>query len=240
MGVIIAGPCSWIEPSQEKSIKDTAGALLNLSVNNNLEIWFRCKLWLGGTTPEKFAVGVEEAGLPSLHKIEEIMPTGTEIQTPYQMDYCRGLSYIWVGARSSQNYGLLKYACLFPGNVLVKRHPGMTLDEIIGVYDICEQIYKKKIYIIERGINTFDRKPESRWTPDFKGIIQLKQLRPDIFERTFVDVSHSVSDKAYIPDVYNAFKAIGVENYMVECTIDGKSKTDCGQVMSIDELEGML
>ena len=99
----------------------------------------------------------------------------------------------------------------------------------------------KMPYIIERGINTFDRQPDSRWSPDLKGIIRVKNERPDIFSRLVVDCSHSVGRKEYSGDVYRAFKAIGVQHFMFECSIaPEKSKTDKGQILSIEELEEIL
>ena len=169
------------------------------------------------------------------------MPSGTEIHVPQQIGLCKGLDYIWIGARNSSNYSLLSHLKWFDGMVLIKRNPGMTIDELIGIYDICIKQYGlKSVYLIERGINTFDRIPVSRWTPDLKGVIRIKDERPDIFERLIVDVSHSLGQKQWIDDTYKAFKVIGVNHFMFECTMSGKSKTDSGQMLSVAELKKIL
>jgi 3-deoxy-D-arabino-heptulosonate 7-phosphate (DAHP) synthase len=123
---------------------------------------------------------------------------------------------------------------------MIKRGFGMTADEAIGIYDLCEKKFGKQIYLIDRGIVTFDRHPVSRWSPDLKGVLWIKNERPDIFSRLVIDCSHSVFDKRMVGDVYRAFRAVGVEHFMFECTIDGKSLTDQAHMLSVAELADIL
>ena len=110
----------------------------------------------------------------------------------------------------------------------------------IPLYDIILKLYKRKAYIIERGEVNFDRLVDSRWSPDLKGSIRIKQERPDIFDRLIIDCSHSVGRKEYVRDTYQAFKAIGVKHFMFECSIDGKSETDQRQMLSVKKLQDIL
>jgi 3-deoxy-D-arabino-heptulosonate 7-phosphate (DAHP) synthase len=241
--MILAGPCSYINKNQERQIFKTADALNKIKFDLKIDLWFRCKLYLGGTSPEKFKIGIEEKGIRTLRVIQKYLPTGTEIQTISQLIDCFDFDYIWLGARNAQNYGLLKEICeVWPKGkpIFIKRNPGMTIKEIIGLYDIIDKIYKKEVYIIDRGILTFDRQSDSRWSPDLKGIIQIKNERPDIFNKLMMDCSHSVGRKEYIKDTYNAFKAIGCKNFMFECTENGKSLTDQIQMLSTEELKNIL
>ncbi len=232
--MIIAGPCSYVDYSDREEIVKTARVL------ENTVDWFRCKLWLGGTRPDRYVRGIRSKGLPTLESINDFLPVMTEIQTEKHINKCKNLNGIWIGARSAQNYGLLEIAMDFKGEVFVKRGFGMTTDELIGLYDICKEIHKRKIYIIDRGINTFDRRPDSRWMPDIRNAIELKKKRPDVFDKLVIDCSHSIGKKNYIEDVYKSFYSIGCKHFMFECTYSGDSKTDKEQMLSVQELKCIL
>ena len=241
--MIFAGNCLYVDESDSDSVYDTAQSLLDFALETNIETLFRCKLFGGGTSPNKYQAGIGSKGIRTLREINEFIPTGTEVHNLNHIGHAilSGLDYIWVGARNCQNYSLLEDLKAFEGMILIKRSPGMTIDELIGLYDICKDIHKlNDVYMVERGINTFDRLDWSRWSPDLKGVIRLKHQRPEIFERLVVDCSHSVGEKLFIDDTYKAFKAIGVEHFMFECTIDGKSKTDSNHMLSVDELKEIL
>jgi 3-deoxy-7-phosphoheptulonate synthase len=240
--MIFAGPCSYLDISQKQEIIDTATQLKKIKVDNDIDIRFRAKIYCGGTSPVKWFAGIEDEGIPTLEEINKyLMPVGTEVQTPDHANKCCNLSYIWVGARNCQNYGLLKAIKRFPGDILIKRNPGMTIDEMIGLSDIMEQVHERKVYMIERGINTFDRTAESRWSVDLKGAIRLGHERPDIFERLIVDLSHSTGKKEHIYDTYAAFQAIGVKHYMIEVMANPElSETDKDQILSTEEFKNLI
>jgi len=233
--MVIAGSCLYIDKTDEKQIINTAKALRGI-----VDV-FRCKLIGGGTSPKKYTEGIGYEGLNTLLYIQKKwMPVATEIQTCDNLLDFQKLDWLWLGCRNSQNYELLKELYFYDNKFILKRGTNMTIDETIGLYDIMDKVHGKRVYIIERGINTFDRLTDSRWSPDLKGVIRLKNERPDIFKRLIIDCSHSVGKKEYIADTYKAFKAIGVNHYMFECTIDGKSKTDSRQMLSVKELRGIL
>lgn len=234
--MIIAGPCLFKNDEDTKEIYDTAKELVGIA-----DI-FRCKIWGGGTQPDKFIKGIGEEGLKTLDYINHyIMPVMTEIQTPDHIKLCEDyINHIWIGARNSQNYGLLLFVSNWIGDVFLKRGAGMTIKETIGLSDIMRDIFNKEVYIIERGLITFDRHNISRWAPDLRGVIELKIYRPDIFNKLVIDCSHSVGDKAYIEDCYKAFAAIGCENFMFECTSSGKSETDKWHMLSVKELKDII
>jgi 3-deoxy-D-arabino-heptulosonate 7-phosphate (DAHP) synthase len=235
--MIIAGNCSFTNIHEQKEIIDNAYELKEIGVD-----YFRCKLYLGGTSPEKFMVGVESEGIKTLEWINgTIMPTGTEVHIPEQVTACSKLYYLWIGARNSRNYSLLRFiGDNYKGDVMLKRAPDMTVNETIGLYDVCTEKFNFYPYIIERGQVNIDRLEDSRWSPDLKGVIRIKQERPDIFDRLVIDCSHSVGRKEYIKDVYGAFKVIGCKHFMFEASLDGKSKTDQRQMLSVKELKGII
>ena len=234
--MIFVGNCLFTSLSEKDKIKDTAKALQGLATH------FRIKLFGGGTKADRYYEGVGKKGIYILQWIQnELMPVGTEIQIPSHIAECNDLAYLWVGARSSRNYALLQALCtLYDGNIMLKRGMDMTIQETIDLYDLIVERYDRYPYIIERGEVTIDRQEDSRWSPDLKGSIRIKQERHDIFDRLIIDCSHSVGKKEYIQDTYQAFKAIGCQHYMFECSIDGKSLTDQRQMLSVKKLENIL
>jgi len=234
--MIIAGPCLYTDKSEKERFLETAEAL-----KETVDL-FRCKIWGGGTTPEKYCYGMSSNGIGLLEHIErEIMPVSTEIHCLDHLFETLQLSSIWIGARNSQNYSLLSSLSIIKDKQLfIKRGTGMTIDELIGIADIMRLKHGVKVSMIERGVVGIDRQEFSRWSPDLKGILRLKIERPDIFKDLVVDCSHSVGKKEYIQGTYDAFKAIGVNSFMFECTIDGKSKTDQGHMLSVKELENII
>ncbi len=235
--MLIAGPCLFTDISEKQDIIDTAKSLVDV-----VDI-FRCKVYGGGTSPEKYMMPHDESRLEVLAKInKDIMPVATECHLPDQAIKCQniGIKNIWIGARNSANYSLLEQIAPFKGDVFIKRGTGMTIDEVIGLFDIMCDINNKTPYIIERGINTFDRLPDSRWSADLKGVIRIKHERKDIFDKLIVDVSHCNGRHEYIADTYNAFHSIGVKHFMFECTLSGKSKTDQRQMISVEKLKEII
>lgn len=234
--MIVSGPCGFISLAEKNMICDTAEALQGIATH------FRVKIYMGGTRADRYYEGVKEKGLHVLEYIRErLMPVGTEIQIPQHVAECRGLDFLWIGARSSRNYALLQSLCtLYNGEIMLKRGMDMTVQETIDLYDLIVDRYNCYPYIIERGLVNIDREQESRWSPDLKGVIRIKSERPDIFDRLIIDCSHSVGRKEYIRDTYRAFNAIGCKHWMFECTVDGKSLTDQRQMLSVKELEDIL
>lgn len=248
---IYAGPCLLNNRQEEiDDIYKTAEALAGI----DKDIRFRCKLWGGGTTPEKYKYGIGMAGLGLFSRIKESygLKSGTEIKDSVflgvdEKEYGQKegkkilpVDFIWIAARSSQNYELLAitgdYVGMTGNEVLIKRHPGMTVDEIIGIHDICEKIHGYKPMLVERGINTFCRTDKQRWVPDYQGMLRILQERPDI-ELCF-DASHSCGVKSHIFPMVKAAYALGVRNFMLECMNDpGLSQTDQAQILSIDEFK---
>lgn len=237
--MIYAGPC-LLTPDQA-AIDDcykTAERLASIDKN----IRFRCKLWGGGTRPDRYVEGIGVEGLKILNNISKKLLVGTEIKDSNNLkELSNNLDFLWIAARSMQNYSLLEMRPRTYGHeneILIKRNPGATIDEVIGIHDICRDIYGYKSIMVERGINTFCRTEKQRWTPDFSGMLRLIQERPDI-ELCF-DPSHACGVKEHIFPMVKAAKAIGVKHYMIEVMNDPSlSQTDKNQILSIEEFKAI-
>lgn len=234
--MVIAGDCLMIDEGDTSTILDCAYALVGHAD------FYRCKIYGGGPNIEKYKPGIRDGGIWVLEHINNSMlPALTEVRTIEQFDkVIDKISGVWIGARNCQNYDLLEHVSKTNKVVMVKRGAGNTIDEILGIHDLMLKLFNKQIYIIERGINTFDRGEVSRWSPDIKGAMRIKHYRPDVWPYYVVDCSHSVFDKNFVADTYMAFRAIGCENFMFECTIDGKSETDQAHMLSVNELKNII
>ena len=207
------------------------------------DIFFRCKLWGGGFTYEKYVDGIGKEGLQILKEIKSIaeLKIGIEIRTLYEMDIISDVcDYVWIGARNSQNYSLLKAIGYYFGqisdkrmSIMIKRSPGMTYEEVYGIHDICDKKFGFKPMIIERGINTFAKiPPNTRWLTDFNCMIKLIQERPDI--GLCYDPSHACGEADMIFQLVKAAYAIGVRNFMFEVYDRPQdTQTDKAQALSI-------
>lgn len=229
---LFCGPCLFADLSESQMILDTAMALQDIGVE-----YFRCKLWGGGTRPDRYFPGVGIDGFPTLEKIMCTgLKCGTEVQATSQVSICNEFTeYIWIGARNSSNYTLRSAIRCFEKPWALKRAANMSIENLIGAHDI-----DNPTWIIERGVDMLYQPEGAPFGPDLKGVLRIKNARPDIFDKLIVDCSHSVFMKPLVGDVYRAFKAVGVKHFMFECTIDGKSKTDQAHMLSVIELENIL
>jgi len=239
--MVIAGHCSYLDKEDEQEIYETAQALSEIRVVNEIDIRFRAKVFCGGTHKDRFFPGIGIDGIPLLDKINKFIPTGTEIQIPAHVNQSINLSYVWIGCRNSQNYALLQYLKYFPRDIFIKRHPGMSNKEFIDLHDLVSYLLNRDdIHMIERGISTIDRTDGVRWSIAMNSLLEIRHDRPDIWERLVVDISHSAGRKEYIGDLYSMCQSIGVNHYMIEVTKSGESRTDGKQMLSIAEFKDMI
>jgi 3-deoxy-D-arabino-heptulosonate 7-phosphate (DAHP) synthase len=243
--MLICGPCLLNDdPLEMENTIETAKQLHAIDPS----IMFRCKVFGGGTIPEKYFKGINTEGLYELIKIKETigLKIGTEIRDTVTInnDDCSRrdpaalindhFNFVWIAARACQNYELLEYIKDIKLKIFIKRNPGITIDEVIGIHDICRDIHGYKPIMIERGINTFCRTDKRRWMPDFQGMLRLLTERPDI--ELMFDPSHACGQKEDIFPMVKAAYAIGVKHFMLEVYADPTlTKTDKAQALSIDE-----
>lgn len=236
--MIIAGPCLLNDNQAEiYNCIETAKQLYAI----DKDILFRCKLWGGGTTPDKYKPGIEEKGIDVFRKAKkdcEALSCGIEIKDSELNGHIYEFDFVWVAARSCQNYFLLESLKKYAANtkIFIKRHPGITVDEIIGIHDICRDIHGYKPVIIERGINTFCRTDKRRWMPDFQGMLRILTERPDI--ELMFDPSHACFVKEDIFPMVRAACALGVKHFMMEVYADSEiTQTDKAHALSVKEFE---
>jgi 3-deoxy-7-phosphoheptulonate synthase len=144
--------------------------------------------------------------------------------------------WIWIPARQMQNYKLLSMARKIYTAIILKRGFGNTIDEVIGASEYLKRD-KEFFYICERGIVTFDRREDSRWMPDFRGMLELKQLG----YKVIFDPSHACGKREWVIPMAKAAMALGIDGLMVEVRENPEeSWSDARQCLSLEDFEILM
>lgn len=141
-----------------------------------------------------------------------------------------------VGARSQQNYSLLRKLGKFDKPVFLKRNTGCTVDEWLGSAEHLLNAGVEEIYLIERGSSTFHN--DVRWTPTIHVIPSVKSMCeiPII-----IDASHSTGRRDLVPSMTLAGIAAGADGFLVEVhTHPEKSLSDAEQAISPEVFEKLI
>lgn len=132
-----------------------------------------------------------------------------------------------VGARSQQNYSLLRKLGQYKKPVFLKRNTGCTVDEWIGSAEHLLSGGVEEIYLIERGSSTFHN--DVRWTPTIHTIPSVKSIC-DI--PVIMDASHGTGRRDLVEALTLAGVAAGASGILVETHTDpDKSMSDAEQAV---------
>lgn len=201
--VLIAGPCA-VESEQE----------FELDVKNLKAVdIFRGGAYKTRTSPHSFS-GLGEKGIEILNKISKKYnkPFVTEItKVDLIPTYEKLVDIIQVGARSMQNFELLKALGKTNKPILLKRGFGNTIEELIYAAEYISSEGNDNIILCERGIRTFES--STRFTLDVSAIPVLKSKTP---YPVIVDPSHAAGDSAYVEALTLAAIAAGADGIMIE------------------------
>lgn len=202
---IIAGPCA-VENEQQ---------ILNIA--NSVARAGACALRGGAFKPRTSTydfqgLGEEGLRLLQLAKQESSLPIVSEILDPRDLElYADLIDVVQIGARSMQNYPLLKAVGELGRPVLLKRGMMATVDELLQSAEYILAAGNPQVILCERGIRTFEA--SSRNTLDLNAVATLK-------ERThlpvFVDPSHGTGASRHVPALSRAALACGADGLLVE------------------------
>jgi 3-deoxy-7-phosphoheptulonate synthase len=123
-------------------------------------------------------------------------------------EYC---SAFQVGARSMQNYRLLRLLGCYEKPVFLKRHPGATLDEFLGAADHLLTGGVKELYLIERG--SVSHVNHCRWDLSISMIPAIKQITSIPI---LVDASHGTGRRDLVEPMTLAGVAAGADGVLIE------------------------
>jgi 3-deoxy-7-phosphoheptulonate synthase len=203
--VIIAGPCAVEDWEQIRTAAEevaSAGAHM-----------LRGGAWKPRTSPYSFqGLGLE--GLRLLRRAGDRvgLPVVSEVMDPRDVE--KALPYVdafQVGARSMQNYPLLRELAKTGKPVLLKRGLGNTLLELLSSAEYLLAGGNTSVVLVERGIRTFET--STRFTLDIAAVPVLKH---HTHLPVIVDPSHPAGRRSLVPPLAKAGLAAGADGLLVE------------------------
>ena len=227
---IIAGPCAVESRAQALSIAQ--------AVQKSGARFFRGGAFKPRTSPYAFQ-GLGEEGLMILAEIRETfgLKIVTEALDEPGVDLVeRYGDIIQVGARSMQNFTLLRRVGRSGLPVLLKRGPAATLDEwlLAAEYIMSEGNYQ--IVLCERGIRTFAQ--HARNTLDLAAIPAVRRLS---HLPVIVDPSHGTGKNYMVTPLARAGVAVGADGVIVEVHDQpAQALSDGAQALTLTQYEQLV
>ena len=225
--VWIAGPCAVDDVA---SLGETAKACAAAGVT-----MLRAGAYKPRTSPYSFQ-GPGRDGLVLLATVARDcgLPLVTEVLDPRDVDFvAQHADLIQLGARSMQNFPLLREVGAASRPVLLKRGPSATIDEWLGAAEYVLEAGSPGVVLCERGVRGFD---SSR-----RNLLDLSVV-PALRERTgmpvVVDPSHGTGRRALVAPMARAAVSAGADGVMVEVHSRPEAAlSDSGQALLPAELE---
>jgi 3-deoxy-7-phosphoheptulonate synthase len=202
---IIAGPCAIENREQAFAV---AGA-----VHRSGARFFRGGVWKPRTSPYTFQ-GLGEKGWEIMAEIREAfgLKIVTEAVDESNIDLIEQYGdVIQIGARSMQNFSLLKRAGRSKLPVLLKRGMAATVEEwlLAAEYIMAEGNYN--VILCERGVRTFAQ--HTRNTLDLASVPAIRRIS---HLPVIVDPSHGTGSAYMVTPLARAGVAVGADGLMIE------------------------
>ncbi len=227
---IIAGPCAIESRTQAFAIAET--------VRRTGARFFRGGAFKPRTSPYAFQ-GLGEEGLKILAEIRDTygLRIVTEALDEPGVDLVeRYADIIQVGARSMQNFTLLRRVGKSRLPVLLKRGLSATLDEwlLAAEYIMAEGNYQ--VVLCERGIRTFSQ--HTRNTMDLAAIPAVRRVS---HLPVIVDPSHGTGKNFMVTPLARAAVAVGADGLIVEVHDQPRQAlSDGAQALTLEEYEQLV
>ena len=214
---IIAGPCAVESRAQTLAIARAAREAGADALRGGA---FKPR-----TSPYDFQ-GLEQKGLEILAEARELtgLPIVTEVLDPRDVERVAAVAdCLQIGARSMQNFPLLREAGSSGKAVLLKRHWSATLTEWLCAAEYVALEGNLEIILCERGLRTFSQQEYNRNTLDLNVI-------PAVRERTFLpiiaDPSHGTGYASMVPHAARAAIACGAHGLIIEIVTEGQDTSE--------------
>lgn len=227
---IIAGPCAIESRAQAFAVAEV--------VRRSGARFFRGGAFKPRTSPYAFQ-GLGEEGLRLLAEIRDTygLKIVTEALDEHSIDLVeRYGDVIQIGARSMQNFTLLKRAGRSSLPVLLKRGLSATLDEwlLAAEYIMAEGNYQ--VVLCERGIRTFGQ--HARNTLDLAVVPAVRRLS---HLPVIVDPSHGTGKNYMVTPLARAGVAVGADGLIVEVHDQPhRALSDGAQALTPDQYEQLV
>jgi 3-deoxy-7-phosphoheptulonate synthase len=202
---IIAGPCAIESRDQAFAVAE--------AVQQSGARFFRGGVWKPRSSPYAFQ-GLGEKGWEIMSEIREAfdLKIVTEALEEPHIDLIeRHGDVIQIGARSMQNFSLLRRAGRSQLPVLLKRGMAATLEEwlLAAEYIMAEGNYN--VILCERGVRTFTQ--HTRNTLDLASVPAIRRIS---HLPVIVDPSHGTGSAYMVTPLARAGVAVGADGLMVE------------------------
>jgi 3-deoxy-7-phosphoheptulonate synthase len=227
---IIAGPCAVESRTQAFAVAEV--------VRRSGARFFRGGAFKPRTSPYAFQ-GLGEDGLKILAEIRETygLKIVTEALDEPGVDLVeRYADIIQIGARSMQNFTLLRRVGKSSLPVLLKRGLSATLDEwlLAAEYIMAEGNYR--VVLCERGIRTFSQ--HTRNTLDLAVIPAVRRIS---HLPVIVDPSHGTGKNYMVTPLARAGVAVGADGLIVEVhDSPSNALSDGAQALTLDQYERLV
>jgi 3-deoxy-7-phosphoheptulonate synthase len=201
---VIAGPCS-VESREQ--ICEIAGKVKAAGAS-----MLRGGAFKPRTSPYAFQ-GLRAEGLELLMeaKRETGLPIVSELMNINHVELFKDVDIIQVGARSLQNFELLKELGRSDKPILLKRGPANTIEELLMSAEYIMAGGNKNVILCERGIRTFET--YTRNTLDLSAVPLLKELT---HLPVVVDPSHATGLSRLVKPMALAAAAAGADGLLIE------------------------
>jgi 3-deoxy-7-phosphoheptulonate synthase len=227
---IIAGPCAVESRAQAFSVAE--------AVRRSGARFFRGGAFKPRTSPYAFQ-GLGEEGLKILAEVREVygLKIVTEALDEAGVEMVeRYGDVIQIGARSMQNFTLLKRAGRSALPVMLKRGLSATLDEwlLAAEYIMSEGNYN--VVLCERGIRTFAQ--HTRNTLDLAAIPAVRRAS---HLPVVVDPSHGTGKNYMVTPLARAGVAVGADGLIIEVHDQPeRALSDGAQALTIEQYEQLV
>jgi 3-deoxy-7-phosphoheptulonate synthase len=227
---IIAGPCAVESRNQAFAVAE--------AVRRSGARFFRGGAFKPRTSPYAFQ-GLGEEGLRILAEIREAygLKIVTEALDEAGVDLLeRYADVIQIGARSMQNFSLLRRVGRSNLPVLLKRGLSATLDEwlLAAEYIMAEGNYQ--VVLCERGIRTFAQ--HTRNTLDLAAIPAVRRIS---HLPVIVDPSHGTGKNFMVTPLARAGVAVGGDGLIVEVHDQPEQAlSDGAQALTLEQYEQLV
>jgi len=227
---VIAGPCSVESRDQLLNVAHAvkrAGASL-----------LRGGAFKPRTSPYEFQ-GLGELGLRLLSQAREEtgLPVVTEIMEPSRVELvAKYADMLQVGARSAQNFPLLRAVGESKLPVILKRGMMTTIDEWLQAAEYILLEGNPNVVLCERGIRTFERATRNTLDLSAVAVLRKKTHLP-----VLVDPSHATGGRDLVAPMAKAAVAAGADGLMIEVhPTPDKALSDANQQLSPEEFEKLM
>jgi chorismate mutase/prephenate dehydratase len=140
------------------------------------------------------------------------LPIVTEVMAPEDVQPVAKYSdMLQIGARNMQNFNLLKAVGAARLPVMLKRGMSSSIDDLLNAAEYILAHGNHQVILCERGIRTFET--ATRATLDLSAVPVLKR---ETHLPVIVDPSHAAGDRALVPSLAMAARAVGADGVMIE------------------------